>query len=204
MTENESEHYRKSNFCQELEWAKKLKTDVIEICSLGSTCAECSMYQSRYYSISGKTKCLPKLPQFIFDNQGLHCGNSFHAVLFEAGDKIDVYKYDKNGNCKTIQVDAVTFSNRPYRDDRSEFEKAQYENRVVENENGRKDKERYYDRNYWINEYYKHLEYHKIVELLGDKAPKSYSGYMRMKNNNTANYQKIAKTANENGIEIKS
>jgi len=36
-----------------------------------------------------------------------------------------------------------------------------------------------------------HLEYQKIVDLLGEKAPKSYSGYMRMKNQNTKNYQKL-------------
>ena len=67
-----------------------------------------------------------------------------------------------------------------------------------------KDKEnaQYYDKNHWVKEYKSHYEYQKIVDIMGDKAPKSYSGYKRMKNNNTANYQKILKIAKDNGISI--
>ena len=67
-----------------------------------------------------------------------------------------------------------------------------------------KDKEnaQYFDRNHWINEYKNHYEYQKIVDIMGDKAPKSYSGYRRMKNNNTSNYQKILKIVEDNGITI--
>ena len=60
----------------------------------------------------------------------------------------------------------------------------------------------YYDRNYWIGEYNKHLEYQNIVDCLGDKAPKSFGGYMRMKKQNTKNFQKIKELAEESNITI--
>lgn len=47
-----------------------------------------------------------------------------------------------------------------------------------------------------------HIEYQKIVDLMGEQAPKSYSGYMRMKNQNTKNFQKIKEIAEQNNIEI--
>lgn len=42
-------------------------------------------------------------------------------------------------------------------------------------------------------------DYEWIVENLSDVAPKSYSAYMRMKNANSANYQKIVELATEEG-----
>lgn len=57
-------------------------------------------------------------------------------------------------------------------------------------------------RDYWLYKYKERLEYQKIVDLLKDKAPKSYNGYVRMKNQNTANFQKIKEMAKENNIEL--
>lgn len=199
---NEQQYVFHSAFDREMSYAKENGLDVIEISSNGAVCGECAKYQARYYSISGKTKCLPKLPQFIIDNKGLHCNNSIHAVFFSPGDKISVYQYDNAGNCKTVAKDAIKYSNRPFEDNRNAYQKQRYETYSEQRAKENAAQERYFDRTYWTNIYFNHLEYYKIHNLLGDKAPKSFSGYMRMKKNNTANFQKIAALAKENGIDI--
>ncbi len=65
------------------------------------------------------------------------------------------------------------------------------------------EKEDYYKRQNWINKYYAALEYREMIKIFPDKAPKSLEGYIRMKNNNSNNYQKLVKLATENGIKIK-
>ena len=45
-------------------------------------------------------------------------------------------------------------------------------------------------------------EYYRIKYLLPEIAPKSISGYTKMKRNNTPNFQKIAEIAKQAGIEI--
>lgn len=64
------------------------------------------------------------------------------------------------------------------------------------------EKESYYNRRNWINKYYAALEYREMIKVFPDRAPKSLDGYIRMKNNNSANYQKLVKLATENGIKI--
>lgn len=48
-----------------------------------------------------------------------------------------------------------------------------------------------------------HADYDWIFEFLPDLCPKSFSGYMRMKNANTKNYQKIVAEAKKLGRDIK-
>ena len=45
-------------------------------------------------------------------------------------------------------------------------------------------------------------EYLWLCQNLSDLAPKSLSGYTRMKNSKSANYQKIVSAANEAGYQI--
>lgn len=62
---------------------------------------------------------------------------------------------------------------------------------------------------WWQNElekqkkrYIEKMEYKQICEKLPDLAPKSFSGYMRMKKSETKNFLKIAQAAKDIGIEI--
>ena len=45
-------------------------------------------------------------------------------------------------------------------------------------------------------------QYYWLLENMPDVAPKSFGGYRRMKNNNSANYQKIAEKVKEKGKNI--
>lgn len=77
-------------------------------------------------------------------------------------------------------------SNRPFKDTRSSKEKKEYEEIVqscLEEEKNRKD----YD---WI------------WENLPDIAPKSLSGYTKMRNSNSSNYKRIVQVASEKGYKI--
>lgn len=156
-------------------------------------CETCAIYQNRIYSYSGEDKRFPKLPDFIKFNGTIHHGshNSIDSILFYDG--FEMYKtvYQSKDQSTRIAVDPIEYSNRPFVDDRSDIEKQIFEEFEQRRDREKQAKEEYYDRNFWINEYYKHLEYQNIVDVMGDKAPKSYSAYRRMKKNNTANYQKI-------------
>lgn len=181
-------------FNQQTEHAKKFKTDLIEIGYMTSSCPKCAIYQKRIYSISGMDKRFPKLPQHIIDNKGLHCNIPIYPVLVP--DTISNYVYDENGNCKTVEMDAIKYSNRPFVDDRCEYEKNSYKKRAERFQSAPKDREQY------IQEYKDAEVYHQLKDLLGNEAPKSLSGYRRMKSTNSANYQKLIKIAAENGINI--
>lgn len=80
--------------------------------------------------------------------------------------------------------DIVAFSNRPFVDDRSEQEKAEWaqiEAAAVREEQDRK-------------------EYEWLQRNLPDKAPKSFGGYRKMKNSNSENFQKLMQAAHNSGF----
>ena len=139
MMVNDDYLYNKS-FDHALNYAKELKTDLLEIHGEAAVCSECSIYQNRIYSISGKDSRFPKLPQFILDNKGLHCHNGIFATFYYNGQTLTVYTYDKNGNCALKEMDAITYSNRPFVDNRNIAEIKYYENWKLEHEKNKKPK----------------------------------------------------------------
>ena len=195
-------YYYRESFDKALENAKLFKYDYIESGHLGVTCEKCTPYQDRIYSISGKDTRFPKLPQHIIENKGLHCKISFYSTDYYRGKTITQYIYKNENDFVTKEIDALKYSNRPFIDDRNSYDKQRYDKWVDEETKRREADMLYYNREHRINEYKLHLEYHQIVMLMKDKAPKSYSGYMKMKRNNTANFQKILVLANEKGIVI--
>lgn len=167
-----------------------------------SPCEKCSIYRGRIYCISGKDKRFPKLSDYI--NPEEMCCLTFSGILYHEGVTLTKYYYDKNGNVKEKEVDALTYSNRPYVDDRDDFEKQQYRNQKEKDDEIIDQEKRYYSRDNWVKKYIVRLEYHQILMKLGEKAPKSFNGYMRMKKGNTINYQRIVKMAEKEGIVIHS
>ena len=150
--------------------AKKLKTDLLEASFPAPTDAKTAMYRGRIFSISGKSKNFPKLPDDILDTE------------------IDLYpfiwKISKPLYCKPGTE--IKFSNRPFEDDRSPEEIEEYmiqQQEQLEKEKNRKD-------------------YNWICKKLPEISPKSLSGYTRMKNSNSKNYQKIVIAAREKGYII--
>ncbi len=179
--EDEIKCNQKEYFDRQLQFGNEFNQNLIQIGFLGSTCSQCAPYQNRIYSIDGSDKRFPVLPKFIWNNKGLHCGNSIHTLSYYEGKTMTKYCYDKNGNFKSVEVDAIKYSNRPFVDDRSENEKANFESHT-EKERKRKEYEaKYYSREHWIEEYKLRVEYHNIVLLLGERAPKNFNAYKRMK-----------------------
>lgn len=194
-----------SFFDEQLDFLKSYNGDLLEIRHEQSVCGECAKYQGRVYSVSGKSKYYPKLPQFILQNKGLHCNNTVYARIGDDKNlELSVNKYNNNGEVYVVDVNAFKYSKRPFVDDRSEFAKENYRKKMEKlNEQEayiRENGEEYMNRDLWTGLFYKRLEYQKIVDIMGDNAPKSYSAYRRMKKNNTKNYQKIADIATQNGV----
>ena len=202
MSVDEIEYINKKSFENALNHAKEMHTDCLQVGYLCGACKDCAPYLNRIYSITGQDSRFPKLPDFILRNKGLHCNAGYFASLYFSKQTLTKYIYSENGDVTTKEVDAVKYSNRPFVDDRSEWEKQNYEKWSEDNKKRDEQDARYYSREHWIDNYNSAIEYQKVIELLGSKAPKSFTGYCRMKKNNTANYQKIVGFAKENGIAI--
>lgn len=80
----------------------------------------------------------------------------------------------------------IEFSNRPFTDTRSLKEKQEYDDIVRKNLETEKN----------------HADYDWVLRNLPEIAPKSLSGYVRMRNSNSANYQKLVESAKQKGYTI--
>ncbi|MDE7390705.1 MAG: phage minor capsid protein [Lachnospiraceae bacterium] len=170
-----------------MENAESLDTDLVEADYFLGCCGECAKYRGRWFSISVKDKRFPKMPV----DYGCTCsGLDFYPTIYGISEPI---------YCPE-NVDIIMYSNRPFVDDRSEQEKADYIVRKKESDNED-----------WYEPYAQRVEkirafdkvcYESINEKLPDIAPKSYSGYVRMKNSNSKNYQKLVLSAEQVGISL--
>lgn len=136
-------------------------------------CPICSTYNRRVYSLFGRYKAFPVLPDFlkqaICPECGVHIGYSHYFPGI-------------NGN---LQTD-IKFSNRPFTDFRSTTEKKSWNERIQKQKLDEK-----------IN-----ADFNWICSNLSDIAPKSIGGYKRMINANSSNYQKLVSAAKEKGYII--
>lgn len=163
------------NFNETLKKCKEFKTDLVECTTHEVTCEICSKYQGRIFSVSGKDKRFPKLPDDVYKYGGFHkgCRHAFYAFIY--GKSTPNY-------CS----DAIKFSNKPFIDKRTKAEKAEYEKQKKDAFELRADKK----------------EYDEIWEKLPDISPKSFGGYRKMKNTKSKNYLKLVEAAKEKGIDI--
>lgn len=177
------------NFHETLEQAKELGTDLVEMSAHENTCGECAKYQGRVFSISGTDKEFPPLPKVVFEYGGIHLGCRH---IF--------YPFIKGSPTISGAADIVSFSNRPFIDDRSPEAIRAHEEYMERFSHYMIDllgnDEKIQARNA------KKKEYSLICENLPNLAPKSYSGYSRMKKNNTKNYQKIKQEMKNLGFDI--
>lgn len=152
---------------RQLKLAKYFKTDLLIMSDENLSCEICSKYQGRVFSISGKDKRFPKLPDVVLKTGRLHegCIHSFAPFIY--------------GVSPFEHGDPIKFSNRPFVDTRTAKEKQEYnekhEAQLLEEQQLEKDKK----------------EYDYIFRYYPDIAPKSFSGYRRMKNANSKGYMKI-------------
>ena len=147
-------------------------TDIVSTNETYFVCDECAKYTKRYFSISGKSKKYPKLPEYLLHKSEKHkyCAITLYPVL----DDISLPAWNYKG-------DFIKYCNRPFVDERTKEQKVMFEKEVKEKEEMAKDKE-FYD-----------LIFEKFPEI----APKSFGGYRRMKASNSDNYKKLLLKAEE-------
>lgn len=176
--------------------------ELVQASAHNATCGICSIYQNRIYSVNGKDKRFPKLPKEFIKYGGFHngCRHTFSPVFFYDGYKIYDYVIDENsGEHKEISYDAIEYSNRPFVDTRTVEQIKLYEDNkksfypIPVEQEYQKLKIRYKERLKNVR------EFELVKDLLPKLAPKSLSGYSRMKSGNTKNYQKIVEAMRNSG-----
>ena len=110
-----------------------------------------------------------------------------------------------NGNTSNLsnhqkrEYDAIEYSNRPFIDERTEEEKKKYIDNLQKQKNP-------YDyslaKEHYLERQARLKEYRLILTHLPNIAPKSYSGYARMKTMNTKNYQSLVTKMKDKGFDI--
>ncbi len=169
---------------QKFEELKK-RTDLIVFASYsGTLCETCSIYSGRVYSVSGKNKNFPKLPNELKKCGCYHPGCNTGISKYWDGDTIYCY-----GKC----TDAEKSTNRPYKDNRTDEEKEIYMSHV------QKINKQNYDQTRYLNN---QREYYQLHYLMPEIAPKSFSAYVRCKNANTDKFKMIVEKAKDINIII--
>ncbi|MEG2426701.1 MAG: hypothetical protein RSB28_07770, partial [Oscillospiraceae bacterium] len=147
--------------------------DLIEMEYYLSCSPDAALYRGRVFSLYGKDNRFPKLTQEILDT-----GLSYSYFLYDTCKPI----YEIYSNKK---IDIIKFSNRPFMDDRTEVEKQNYNDFLIQQKNEiKKESDR--------------KEYYRLKYAFPDMAPKSFGGYRRMKNLNSKTYQNIVSTVHNN------
>lgn len=103
--------------------ANLLNTDLVEMTHISGCCGLCAKYRGRIYSLSGKDKRFPKLPEQLLTRGILHdndCGLSFYPFIYG----LSTPTYCNKGK-------EIEFSNRPYIDDRTPDEIANYNQLLI-------------------------------------------------------------------------
>lgn len=101
---------------------------------------------------------------------------------------------------KGKRVNAKKASKRPWKDDRDEREKQLYEDYLKRMENQKVEEARLEE--YSIKRGRDRKEYEEILKSFPSAAPKSLTGYRRMKTMRSKNFMKLYNMAKEKGIEI--
>lgn len=175
--------------------SKEFGTDLVVFHDYGHGCCEkCAPLRGRVYSISGKSKVFPALPRYVKEHGNFHSGCRCSMSLF--------FEYDETIYFQGVSVDAIKASNRPWIDDRSTEEIESYKTAAKRIEQA--NEQRKWQHEFSLRKGQNRLEFIAIQKLLPDMAPKSLTGYTRMKNAHSKNFLKLADIANQKGITIKS
>lgn len=191
-TENEHDLIAERRKEQAFSIAEQCSLDLVVYDDQGTGCCEeCAKMRGRVYSISGKSKLFPKLPEYAKIHGNFHSG--CHCVMSAYGGNVKIFH-------KGELVDAKTVSNRPWIDDRSEHEKDIYQH-ILQKE--KKQEEDFAKREEWSKKKgIDLLEYEAIQKLSLPNIPKSLTGYRRMKTTKSKNFLNICNEAQKHGIKI--
>ncbi len=182
-------------------------TDLVIMSVHSCSCSECAKYQGRVYSVYGRDHRFPKVPNFFYRAECVHsgCGHTFSPYIHGVNDPDLEYTLSvhplKN---KEYGRNIITFSNRPFVDDRTEDAKAEA-TAFMEKHAVQVAQDQYTEDHMIEYEYKKYLDSCTVKwlqENIPDKAPKNVTGFRRMKTQNTKNYQALKQFAAEHGREI--
>ena len=141
----------------------------------GVTCGECSAYEGRVYSISGNDRRFPRLPMCI----------QLHGCVHE-GCRHDFYPYVAECAGYSELSNVIAFSNRPFFDSRTPEQRFIYEEECRKEQNSAEGRR----------------QYDILLKKAPDLAPKSLSGFCRMRNANSKNYQALLAECKKRKIRI--
>lgn len=162
-------------FQQCIDSCEYLDTDLVQVGDSGVCCEKCAMYRNRIYSLAGADRRFPKLPtDFHMD-----CGLSVSPFVYGVN--------EPSFKC----ADTIKYSNRPFVDDRTPEDISRREEWLVMVEK---------ERQYTMEASLSKITYYKLKQILPDDAPKSLSGFSRMRNANSKNYQALVKKAEAAGF----
>ena len=157
-----------------------INSDLIVFNHYGSGCCEeCDKLSGRVYSLTGKSKTFPVIPEYALKNGNFHHGCRCLMSVYVGG---DIYY-------RGIEVDAIKATMRPHVDGRTKREKEAYLLYLQKVEDD-KQKER------------RAIEFYQLQDLFPDIVPKSLSAYSRMKSSNSKKYLELKEKAFEYGIYI--
>ena len=201
------EDYSREMINRVLTDARKLGTDLVEMSAHDHACPECAKYQGRVFSLSGSDKRFPKIPQAFFLHGCIHegCAHTFFPIIYGAfvsnlSYTLSVHKIKDRKYTKDI----IAFSNRPFVDDRPQ-EDIDAAIKLIEENRIAAERKKEFDDHMIEREYQRGISkrhYKWIQKNLPDLCPKSISGYTRMKNSNSKNFQKIVAAAKDLGYNI--
>jgi hypothetical protein len=135
--------------------------DLVQMSDHATTCPICQAYEGRVYSISGKDARYPQLDRAFSSHANIH-PNCEHVVVPYVEDLADNPEADRK------------FSNRSFDiDKRSKAEIDRYNKQQKEKRERRRDRD----------------QYDRYKMALGKNAPKSFSGFRRMKQSDSDNWQ---------------
>lgn len=162
---------KQESFHKQARLKEMFTTGVIQVSRGDFICGECAKYHARIYS-QNCSYGFPDINIFAsyYMNKPCDCILTFYSFWIEAS-QVTI--------CSP--KDAVVYSNRPFVDDRTNLEKAQYNKRITKAQEDQKDR----------------ADYAWLCEHFPDVAPKSFGGYRNMKNKNSENYKKLVAKAKE-------
>lgn len=173
------------NVKRQLDSAKDLETDLIEVRASCPVYGKCAAYRNRIYSISGKDERFPALPMdIITSGHGLSC-LSFWPFIYGI--------MEPSFDCDNI----ISYSNRPFVDDRTQYEIDRYTQCQIAVDR-RKAQEKAAEI-YKLENAKAYKEDSETLQWLQSNlpalCPKSVTGLRRMRNANSSNWQKIVEQA---------
>ena len=172
--------------------AEYFGTDLVEVYSHSPYCKECAKYVNRIYSISGKDK---RFPPFETATNG--CSHRLSCLSFAP--------FIFGVNEPTFECrDIVKYSNRPFRDERSHDEAKRYDDWVALMQKTKEDESR--QEANMIERAKAKMKDTQTLQWLHENlpsiAPKSLSGFRRMRTTKSMNYQKLVEAAKALGKNI--